>query len=159
MLFLYFRASLSPFTSSRPIYLFHKPVIHYFCRLGLMVLPPVCQPIAALVAGLSSFHLDPQKWPSTFSPLNIWSVPAVHIWIKDLPVFSTSLLSFPSQAFWTVDPFIYIYIFFFFSCCEQCCLFEFPSLAVILKYIHRFINFIPILMAGPSPSFMPALMT
>ena len=58
--------------------------------------------------------------------------------------------------------YIYIYIyffFFFFSCCEQCCLFEFPNLAVILKHSHRFINFILILMAEPSPSFVPALMT
>ena len=162
MLFLSFRASLSPFTSSMPICLFHEPVIHYSCHLGLMVLPYVCQPFVALVAGLSSFHLDPQKWPSTSSPLNIWSIPAVHMWIKDLPVFPTSLLSFPSWAFLNSGPFftyIYIYIYTFFSCREQCCLFEFPSLAVILKYIRRFINFIPILMAGPSPSFMPALMT
>ena len=61
MLFLSFRASLSPFTSLRPICLFHEPVIHHSCRLALMVLPPVCQPLVALVAGLSSFHLDPQK--------------------------------------------------------------------------------------------------
>ena len=59
MLFLSFRASLSLFTSSRPICLFHEPVIHHSCRLGLMVLPPVCQPFAALVAGLFSSHLDP----------------------------------------------------------------------------------------------------
>ena len=32
-----------------------------FLPLGLMVLPPICQPFA----GLSAFHLDPQKWPST----------------------------------------------------------------------------------------------
>ena len=61
MLFLSFRASLSPFTSSRPIFLFHELMIHHSCRLGLMVLPHVCQPFAAIVAGLSSFHLDPQK--------------------------------------------------------------------------------------------------
>ena len=61
MLFLSFWASLSPFTSSRPICLFHEPVIRYSCHLGLMVLPPVCQPFAALIVGLSSFHLDPQK--------------------------------------------------------------------------------------------------
>ena len=65
MLFLSFRAFLSSFTSLRLICLFNEPMIHYSCRLGLMVLPPVCQPFAALVAGLSSFHLDPQKWPST----------------------------------------------------------------------------------------------
>ena len=51
------------------------------------------------------------------------------------------------------------YIHFFFSCREQCCPFEFPSLTVILKHSHRFINFIPLLMADPLPSFVPALMT
>ena len=61
MLFLSFWASLSPFTSSRPICLFHELVIHHSYRLGLMVLPPVCQPFVVLVAGLSSFHLDSQK--------------------------------------------------------------------------------------------------
>ena len=158
MLFLSFWASLSPFTSSMPICLLHEPVIHYSCHLGLMVLSPVCQPFVALVVGLSSFHFDPQKWPLTSIPLNIWSIPVVHMWIKDLPVFPTSLLSFPTRAFLNSGPF-FTYIYTFFSCREQCCLFEFPSLVVILKYIRRFINFIPILMAGPSPSFMPALMT
>ena len=66
---------------------------------------------------------------------------------------SFSFMSFLKQ--WTPS---HIYIFFF-SCHEQCCLFEFPSLAVILKHSRRFINFIPILMANPSPSFVPALMT
>ena len=65
MLFLSFRASLSPFTFSRPICLFHEPVIHHSCCLGLMVLPPVCQHFATLVIGLSTFHLDPQKCPPT----------------------------------------------------------------------------------------------
>ena len=59
MPFLSFQASLSPFTSLRPICLFHELVIHHSCRLGLMVLPPVCKPFTVLVAGLSSFHLDP----------------------------------------------------------------------------------------------------
>ena len=122
-----------------------------------MVFSLICQTFATLVARLSAFHLDPQKWPSTFSPLNIWSIPTVHMWMKDLSVFSTYLLSFPSRAFWTVDP--YIYIHFFFSCRVQCCPFEFHNLAVILKHSHHFINFIPLLMADPSPSFVPALMT
>ena len=52
--------------------------------------------------------------------------------------------------------FIYIYIYF---CREQCCLFEFPSLAIILKHSCCFINFIPFLMANLSPPFVPALMT
>ena len=34
--FFSFRAPLSTFASFRPICLFHGPVIHYFCRLGLM---------------------------------------------------------------------------------------------------------------------------
>ena len=38
MLFFSFRASLSPLASLRPICLFLEPVIHYSCRLGLMVL-------------------------------------------------------------------------------------------------------------------------
>ena len=130
MLFLSFQASLSPFTSSRPIFLFHELMIHHSCRLALMVFSLICQTFAALVARLSTFHLDPQKWPLTFSPLNIWSIPTVHMWIKDLSVFPTYLLSFPSRAFWTVNPsiYIYIYIFFFFfpflffSYREQCCL-------------------------------------
>ena len=64
---------------------------------------------------------DPQHLaPSTFSPLNIWSVLAVHMWIKDLPILSTSLLSFLSRAFLNYGPFliyiyIYIYIFLFLS--------------------------------------------
>ena len=36
-LFLSFRALLNPFAFLRPIYLFHRPVIHYSCRLDLMV--------------------------------------------------------------------------------------------------------------------------
>ena len=71
MLFLSFRASLSLFTSSRPICLFHKPVIHHSYHLGLMVLPLVCQTFASFVAGLSAFYLDPQKWPSIKS-FNLW---------------------------------------------------------------------------------------
>ena len=55
MLFLSFQTSLSSFTSSRPICLFHKPVIHHSCCLGLMVLPLVCQTFVALVAGCSGF--------------------------------------------------------------------------------------------------------
>ena len=36
LLLLSFQASLCPFTSSRPIYLFYKPMIHYSYCLGLM---------------------------------------------------------------------------------------------------------------------------
>ena len=52
LFFLSFRAPLSPFTSSRPICLSHGPVIHYFCRLGLMGFPSVCQLLFVRVARL-----------------------------------------------------------------------------------------------------------
>ena len=54
--------------------------------------------------------------------------------------------------------FIYIYIYIYF-CCEQCCPFKFPNLAVIFKHSRRFINFIPFLMVDLSLPFVPALMT
>ena len=57
----------------------------------------------------------------------------------------------------TVGPNLYICLYF--SCHEQCCLFEFPSLIVTLKCSRRFINFIPHLMADPSYTFVPVLMT
>ena len=56
--------------------------------------------------------------------------------------------------FWIVGP----ALFFFLSCHKQCCLFEFSSLAVILKCSRRFINFIPHLMADPSYPFVQVLM-
>ena len=74
MLFLSLRASLSSFTSSRPICLFHEPMIHHSYRLGLMVLPLVCQPFAALVAGLSSFRLDPQNDPQQCYKLKFYRI-------------------------------------------------------------------------------------
>ena len=55
MLFLSFRAFLSPLASSRPICLFNEPVIHYSCRLGLIVLLSACQFFVALVIGLFFF--------------------------------------------------------------------------------------------------------
>ena len=54
--------------------------------------------------------------------------------------------------------YIYIYIYIY-SCHEQCCLFGFPNLAVILKHSRHFINFILFLMADPSPPFVLVLMT
>ena len=114
-LFLSFRALLSPFAFSRPIYLFHGPVIHYSYCLNLMVF--FCSLSLAKFSVLLSwasfltfgFH---KKGPSTFSLLNIWSAPAAHIWTKDLPVPSTFLLSFHSRAFLNYRPLlIYIYIY------------------------------------------------
>ena len=114
-LFLSFRALLSPFAFSMPIYLFHGPVIHYFCRLDLMVF--FCSLSLANFSVLLSwasfltfrFH---KKRPSTFSLLNIWSALAAYMWTTDLPVLSTFLLSFPSRAFLNYRPLL-IYIFLF----------------------------------------------
>ena len=50
LLFLSFRAPLSPFTSSRPICLSHGPVIHYSCCLGLMGFLSICQLFSVRVA-------------------------------------------------------------------------------------------------------------
>ena len=62
MLFLSFQAFLSPFTSSRPICLFHEPVIYHFCRLGLMALSFVCCPYCwAFCLPLGSLKSDPQQ--------------------------------------------------------------------------------------------------
>ena len=54
MLFLSFLTSWSPLASSRPIYLFVGPMIHYSCRLGLMDFCYLfCQFFVALIIGLS----------------------------------------------------------------------------------------------------------
>ena len=51
LLVLSFRSPLSLFASSRPIFLFHGSVIHYSCRLGLMVFLSSYQLFSAHVAG------------------------------------------------------------------------------------------------------------
>ena len=79
-----------------------------------------------------------------------------------LPFLSFHLLFFRGLFEQWSLPYTYIYIhiyIYIYSCREQYCLFEFPSLAVILKHNRRFINFIIFLMADPSPHFVPALMT
>ena len=103
------------------------------------------------------FLLGFQKWSSTFSPLNIWSVLTVHMWIKDFLTLSVFASSFSSRAFFEQWTPVYTYISFF--CHKQCCLFELPSLAVILRRSRRFVNFIPYLMADPSHPFMSVLMS
>ena len=72
--------------------------------------------------------------------------------------FASFLNSGPYLAHTYIFIYIYIYIYIYF-CRKQCCPFEFPSLAVILKHSCHFINFIPFLMVDSSPPFVPALMT
>ena len=80
-LFLSFRALLSALVFLRPIYLFHGPVIHYSCHLGLMVFCSLSLAnffVLLSWASLLTFGFR-KKGPSTFSPLNIWSAPAAHM--------------------------------------------------------------------------------
>ena len=68
LLFLSFRALLSPFAFSRPIYLFHGLVIHYSCHLDLMVFVLyLCQLLFGLCCwvGLPPFYSGSSKRPST----------------------------------------------------------------------------------------------
>ena len=76
--------------------------------------------------------------------------------IKDFPVLSIFPSSFLRGFFQVVDPNSYICIYF--SCHEQCCPFEFLSLAAILKCSRSFINSIPYPMAESSLHFVLVLM-
>ena len=78
---------------------------------------------------------------------------------KDFLVLSVFPFSFLSRAFFEKWALIYFILFYFFSTChEQCCLFKFPSLAVILKHNLYFINSTPYPMAYPLHPFMSALL-
>ena len=72
-LFLSFRALLSPFAFSRPIYLFHGPVIHYSCRLDLMVFlfSVSCQLLCVAELGFLSYIWVSQKMTLNSSHLEI----------------------------------------------------------------------------------------
>ena len=63
LLFLSFRAPLSPFTSLRPICLSHGPMIHYSYRLGLMGFLSICQTLFCPCCWASSSHLGFQNGP------------------------------------------------------------------------------------------------
>ena len=67
LLFLSFRAPLSPFSSSRPICLPYGLVIYYSCRLDLMGFLFVCQLFYVRVAGLF-----PSTWASEMA-INNWN--------------------------------------------------------------------------------------
>ena len=51
LLLLSLRAPLSPFASSRLIYLFYGPMIHYSCHLGLMVFYPLANSFLPMLLG------------------------------------------------------------------------------------------------------------
>ena len=158
-LFLSFRVLLSPLAFSRPIYLFHGPVIHYSYRLGLMVFCSLSFANFSVLLSWATFLTfgSHKKGPSTFSPLNIWSAPMAHMWIKYLPVPSPFLLSFPSRAFLNYRPFL-IYIFLF-PAVNNNNSSNFPKMAVALRHNRRFIYSILFWMVDLSPPFRPSLMT
>ena len=117
-LFLSFWVLLRPFAFSRPnlliswtCYLLFLPLgFNGFCSLSFADFFSIC---VAMLGFLPFIWVSQKKRLLTFSPLNIWSVLAVHMWIKDLLVPSTSLFSFPSRAFLNYEPrLIYIYISF-----------------------------------------------
>ena len=67
-LFLSFRSLLSPFAFSRPIYLFHGPMIHYSCRLNLMVFVLCLLPTSLCCwVGLPFLHLGFTKKKKTLN--------------------------------------------------------------------------------------------
>ena len=72
-LLLSFRALLSPFAFSSPIYLFHGPMIHYSCRLDLMVfvlylLPTSFRSVLLGWASSLSFGFHKKKDPQHLAP-------------------------------------------------------------------------------------------
>ena len=135
MLFLSFLASLSPLASSRPIYLFVGPMIHYSCRLGLMgfllfILSILCGP---------HYWAFLSAWASTNGPQHLapWTYEMFLRFICEWKGVSALLssfffFSFFSRVFFKLWTPSYSYIYSP-SCREQGCLFEFPSLAVIFK--------------------------
>ena len=112
LLFLYFRAPLSPFISSRPICLSYGLVIHYSCSLGLMDFLSICQTLLCLCCWASSSYLGFQNDSQHLAP---WTYEAflqfIYEWKTFLPFLSFHFLflrGFFEQ--WSL-PCIYIYIF------------------------------------------------
>ena len=134
MLFLSFVVSLSPLAFSRPMYTFVGPVTHYSCRLGLMVLFAIYT-VNSLWPSLLGFSIC---WASTNGPQHLapWTYETFLRFIcewKDASTLFSSSFFFSFFAFFFklwAPSYSYIYPS---SCCEQGCLFEFPSLAVIFK--------------------------
>ena len=101
---------------------FQDPYIYIYWASDLLFLPLgpnrlfcylFCQFFVVLIIGLFwllGFH----KWPSTFSPLNIWNVSAIHMWMKrrfcPSLIFFFLLLFRGSFFLKAVDPFLFIHI-------------------------------------------------
>ena len=146
MLFLSFLVSLSPFAFSRPMYIFVGLVTHHSCHLGLtgFFCFLSCQFFVTLIIGLFrllGFH----KWPSTFSLLNIWNVPAIHMWMKrrfcpSLKSFFSSLFSRVFFKLWTPS---YIYTYILLPAANRVVSSNFSIWQLFSKQSCHFINFIP----------------
>ena len=74
-LFLSLRALLSPFAFSRPIYLFHRPVIRYSYRLDLMVFCSLSLANFSMLLSWASFHTFGfhKKGPSTTLYISLYT--------------------------------------------------------------------------------------
>ena len=120
----------------RPVYFFRthfmSPWAIHSCHLGSMAFSCLLTLVCPCYWAFSLTRLA-KKWASTFSPLSIWNIPAVYMWIKDFSVLFWPFFfsSFPSQAFLNSGP--QLMCVSFLSRHEQCYLFKFPSLVVILK--------------------------
>ena len=108
-----------------------------FCYLS-------CQFLMALIIGpfcLLGFH----KWPSTFSPLNIWNASAIHMWMKRR--FCPSLIFFLLllfRGFFFLScgpPLIHTYILL--PAANRVVSSNFPVWQLFSKQSRRFINSIP----------------
>ena len=144
MLFLSFRASLSQFASSRPTYLFLGPVIHYSCRLGLMVLLPTlsilyCPCYWAFFLTNGPQHLAPWTYETFMRFICEWKGVSA---LLSSHLFSSSLFrgSFLSCGLLL----IYIYIYYIFlPAANRVASSNFPVWQLFSKQSRRFINFIP----------------
>ena len=136
MLFLSFLVSLSPLAFWRPMYIFVGTVTYYSCRLGLMGFFAIYSVNSLWSSSLGSSVC----WASTNGPQHLapWTYETFLRFICEWKGASALLSSSFFFSFF-VGPFFfklwtpsYSYIYPP-SYCEQGCLFEFPSLAVIFK--------------------------
>ena len=136
MLFLSFLASLSPLAFSRHMYIFVGPVTHYSCHLGLMGFFAIYSVNFLWSSSLGSSVC----WASTNGPQHLapWTYETFLRFICEWKGDSTILLSSFFFSFFAGLFFLKLWTLSYSyidppSCCEQGCLFEFPSLAVIFK--------------------------
>ena len=92
-----------------------------------------------------SFHWAFHKWPSTFSPLNIWNVSAIHMWMKrrfcPFLIFFL-LLQFRGFFFLSCGP-LFIHTYILLPAANRVVSSNFPVWQLFSKQSRHFINSIP----------------